>query len=212
MADYTLHCFLESGNSYKPALMLELSGCDWHAEWVDFIKGGAHRSPEFLAMNSMGEVPVLVDHTEGDLVISQSGVMLYHLAKKTGQFAPETPDEEREVMRWILFDNHKLTGMLAPYRFMHKFMGKGETEAAQFCKGRMTSAFKTLNHHLNGRDWVAADRPTIADISMCGYLFWPQHFDTDWADFPHIDAWLKRIAGLSGYKSPEDILPTGPAA
>ena len=57
----------------------------------------------------MGEVPMLIDHTEGDLVLSQSGVMLWHLAKKLGRFGPQNDAEEREIMRWILFDNHKLT-------------------------------------------------------------------------------------------------------
>ena len=212
MADFTLHCFLESGNAYKPALMLTLTGADWKPKWVDFIKGGEHRSPEFRALNSMAEVPVLIDHTEGDLALSQSGVILYHLCEKLDQFGPKDRLEDREILRWLLWDNHKLTGMLAPYRFMAKFMGKGDTEAAQFCKARMVSAFKTLNQHLADRDWVAADRPTIADISLCGYLFWPDHFDTDWQDFPHIDTWLRRIEGLDGYRPPEDVLPSGPDA
>lgn len=124
MADYTLHCFVESGNAYKAALMLQLTGCDWQAEWVDFFNG-AHRTPEYRALNEMGEVPVLVDHGEGDLVLSQTGVILYHLAGKTGMYKPQTPQEEREVLRWILFDNHKLTGYLSIWRFLHRFLNKG---------------------------------------------------------------------------------------
>ncbi|MDD9910093.1 MAG: glutathione S-transferase family protein [Ahrensia sp.] len=212
MADYTLHCFLESGNAYKPALMLELSGADWHAQWVDFIKGGEHRSPEFRAVNNMAEVPVLIDHTEGDLAISQSGVILTHLAEKTDQFGAQTKAEEREILRWLLWDNHKFTGNISAYRFMAKFMGKGDTETAQNYKARMISAIKTLNAHLDGRDWVAADRPTIADISLIGYCTWPDHFDVIWSDYPNIEAWLQRMAALPNYKTPEDILPTGPTA
>ena len=211
MADYTLHCFLESGNSYKPALMLQLSGSDWKPRWVDFFKG-EQRSPEYLAINEMGEVPVLIDHTEGDLTLSQSGVMLYHLAKKTGKFGPRTPEEEREVLRWILFDNHKLTGYVSVYRFLNKFMGKGSTPEGEFMKGRMVNALKTLNRHMTGRDWVAADRPTIADISLCGYLFWPDHFGVEWTDYPGIEAWLGRIRSLDNWASPEALLPTGPVA
>ena len=211
MADYTLHCFLESGNSYKPALMLQLSGSDWKPRWVDFFKG-EQRSPEYLAINEMGEVPVLIDHTENDLTISQSGVMLHHLAKKTGKFGPRTAEEEREVLRWILFDNHKLTGYVSVYRFLNKFMGKGSSPEGEFMKGRMLNAVKTLNRHLTGRDWVAADRPTIADISLCGYLFWPDHFGLEWQDYPGIEAWLDRIRSLENWASPEALLPTGPAA
>ena len=211
MADYTLHSFLESGNSYKPALMLQLCGCDWEAEWVDFFKG-AHRSPDFLALNEMGEVPVLVDHGEGGLILSQSGMMLYHLAGKTGKFKPETAAEEREVLRWILFDNHKLTGNLAIWRFLHKFMNKIGDPETLFVKGRTMNAIKVLNRHLEAHDWLAAGRPTIADISTCGYLFWPDHVGLDWAEFPGIEAWLNRIKSLENWAAPEDLLPSGPKA
>lgn len=207
MTDYTLHCFLESGNSYKPALMLELCGADWKAQWVDFFKGG-HRTPEYLAQNSMGEVPLLVDHTEGDLPISQSGVMLYHLAKKFDQFGPKTDQEERDIMRWILFDNHKLTGSVSIYRFLNKFMGKEDSPEAEFMQGRMIQALKTLNRHLDERDWIAADRATIADISIIGYLTWPDHYNVSWDDYPNIKNWLERMAALPNYKTPEQLLPT----
>lgn len=208
MTDFTLHCFLESGNSYKPALMLQLCEADWQAEWVDFFKG-AHRTPEFLSKNAMGEVPVLIDHTEDNLVVNQSGVMLYHLMGKLRQFGPENAEEDREIMRWILFDNHKLTGSISVYRFLKKFMNKGDTPEAVFMQGRMIQALKTLNRHLDGRDWAVANKPTIADISMAGYLYWPDHFGVSWDDFPHIGAWLERLTTLPNYATPEEILPSG---
>ena len=207
MADYTLHCFLESGNSYKPALMLQLCSADWDAKWVNFFDG-EHRKPEYLAQNAMGEVPMLIDHTEGDIAINQSGVMLYHLSEKLGQFGPNDKSEEREILRWILFDNHKLTGNVATYRFLKKFMGRGDTPEGEFTKGRMITAIKTLNRHLENRDWTVVDRPTIADISMAGYLFWPDHFGVDWDDYPNIKNWLARITTLPNYATPEEILPT----
>lgn len=209
MAEYTLHCFVESGNAYKAALMLQLSGADWRPLWVDFFHGGA-RSPEFLALNEMGEVPVLVDHGKDDLAISQSGVILYHLAGKTGMFKPETEEEEREVLRWILWDNHKLTSYIATYRFLNRFAGKGDTPEAEFLKGRMIAALKLFNRHLKGRDWVASNRPTIADLSCAGYLFWPDHYGLDWADFPGIAAWTERLKTLDNWASPEALLPSGP--
>ena len=207
MVDYTLHCFLESGNAYKPALMLQLAQADWEAAFVDFMNG-ANRSPEFRALNELGEVPVLIDHTIGDEVISQSGVMLWHLAKRFSDFGPKDDAEEREIMRWMLWDNHKFTGNLATFRFLNKFMGKGETPEAQFAKARMVEAFKTLNRRLADRDWIATDRVTIADLSVYGYCAWPDHFDTDWADYPNIKAWAERMAALPHYAPPEDILPT----
>jgi glutathione S-transferase len=211
MADYTLHCFVESGNAYKTALMLELAGCDWQPLWIDFFKG-ATRTPEYRAINEMGEVPVLIDHTEGDLAMSQSGVILYHLAGKTGKFKPETPAEEREVLRWILWDNHKLTSYIATYRFLRMFAGKDGSPEAEFLKGRAMAALKVFESHLANRDWVASDRPTIADFSCCGYLFWPSDFGVDWKDYPAIGRWLERIKNIDNWAPPEALLPSGPAA
>ena len=211
MTDFTLYCFLESGNSYKPAIMLELCEANWQAQWVNFFKA-EHRSPEYLAMNSMGEVPALVDHTLDNAVINQSGVMLLHLSKHFDKFGPDNDEEYREIMRWILFDNHKLTGNLAVYRFLNKFMNKGDTPEAEFMQGRMIQAFKVLNRHLEGRDWTVGNKPTIADLSMIGYLYWPDHYNVTWDEYPNIKAWLERITNLPNYKTPEEILPTGPVS
>ena len=72
-------------------------------------------------------------------------------------------------------------------------MKTGETPVTEFLRGRMTSALAILNGHLEGRAFAIGERPTIADISMCGYLYWPDEFGVSWADYPHIGAWLERI-------------------
>ena len=117
MAEYTLHCFAQSGNAYKPALALELAGADWAPRFVDYF-GGETRTPAYRAINVMGEVPVL-EHAGRRL--SQSGVILDYLAESLGQFGPRDDDERREILRWLLFDNHKLTSYTATYRFMRTF-------------------------------------------------------------------------------------------
>ena len=213
MTDYTLHSFMESGNAYKAALMLELSGADWRPVWVDFFNGET-RTLEFRALNVMGEVPVLVDHTTRDendenLTLSQSGTILYHLCERFTDFAPHSKMEDREVLRWLLFDNQKLTGMVGPYRFLTHFK-QMENEATEFLRGRMMNAFKVLETRLADREWVAAPHCTIADLSLCGYLFWPAEFGVDWKDFPAIARWLARIEALPRYARPEQILPTAP--
>jgi glutathione S-transferase len=205
MADYTLHCFLESGNAYKAALMLELCGADWRPVWVDFFSGET-RTPEFRQLNALGEAPVLVDHNQGDLVLTQSGVILHHLADRFAMYAPVGDAEKREVLRWILWDNHKLTSYIASYRFLSRFMKKQGADV-DFLKGRAYSALKLLNTHLLGRDWIVADRATIADISACGYLFWPDQFGVEWKDYPGIEAWLNRISNLPSWQPPESLLP-----
>ncbi len=203
---YQLFCFAQSGNAYKAALLLQLAGADWTPRFVDFFNGET-RTPDYRAINPMGEVPVL---RHGELQLSQSGVILDYLAAQFPQFAPTTEDERRENLRWILFDNHKLTANIATLRFLLQFAKTGETPVTAFLRGRMLAALKILEAHLAGRRYVVADRLTTADLSLCGYLFWPAEFGVDWADYPAIHAWLQRIQGQPGWVAPYDLMPGHP--
>ena len=207
MSEYTLHCFAQSGNAYKVALMLELSKADWRPEWVDFFNG-ASRTPEFREnVNEMGEIPVL-DHKGTRL--TQSGVILDYLVSALGTFGWNTEDERREILRWILFDNHKLTSYTATLRFLRMFAKTGETEVTAWLEGRAKGAYAVLDAHLNGHSFAVGDRPTIADFSMCGYLFWPDEIGIDFSTYPNINRWLDAIRALPGWKSPYDLMPGHP--
>ncbi|ADZ71665.1 glutathione S-transferase family protein [Polymorphum gilvum] len=207
MAEYALHCFAQSGNAYKPALMLELSGADWEAKWVDFFNG-ASRSPEFReSLNEMGEVPVL-EH--GGKLLTQSGVILDYLAEKLDSFGWRDDDERREILRWILFDNHKLTSYTATLRFLRQFARTGETPVTAFFEARAKSAYGVLDRHLDGRRFVVGDRPTIADLSLCGYLFWPDEIGIDFSPYANIARWLDAIRSLPRWQAPYDLMPGHP--
>lgn len=204
-----LHCFGESGNAYKAAITLELAGVDWEPVFVDFFHG-ATRSPEFRALNPMGEVPVLQD---GDITLSQSGVIQDYISSKTGKFGGQTAAERREVLRWMLFDNHKVSGIAGPLRFNMNFIPaeKRNQGANDYLAMRFASALKVMNRVLETRDWLASDATTIADLACCGYLFYPEPFTFDRNDYPAVDAWLSRIAALPGWKHPYDLMPGSPA-
>ncbi|MCB1441233.1 MAG: glutathione S-transferase N-terminal domain-containing protein, partial [Nitratireductor sp.] len=147
-----LYCFGESGNAYKAALTMELAGYDWRPIHVDFFNGET-RSPEFRAINEMGEVPVF---REGGLTLTQSAVIQYHVAEKTGKFLGA---DRNEVMRWIMFDNHKLSGQAGSARFLQNFIPeeKRPQPVIDFMKARLKTTYRTLNDHLTGRHWVADD-------------------------------------------------------
>jgi len=202
-----LHCFGESGNAYKVALMLSLTGSDWEPVFVDFFNG-ATRAPAFRALNPMGEAPVLED---GDLVLTQSGVILEHLAKRTGAFAPEGPAERREVLRWLFWDAHKMSGQAGAARFLANFLPveKRPADVIEWQRGRLRAAFRVLDAALEGRNWLAAPRPTIADLACCGYLYYPEPFGFERSEWPNIDAWLGRLAALDGWVHPYDLMPRG---
>lgn len=211
MTDYTLHCIVESGNAYKVALMLELCAEDWQPQWLDFFKGAA-RTPEFLQMSNMAEIPLLIDHQNGDKAYSQSGVILTLLAERTGKFGGKDREEELEILRWLLWDNHKMTGNFSVLRVLTKFQGKGDSPEANFMRARVDAALATLETHLSENEWVVGGKPTIADISICGYLFWPDHVNMTWDEHPAIAKWLERIKLLENWASPEALMPSGPAS
>jgi len=206
MAEYTLHCFAQSGNAYKAALMLNLCGADWQPRFVDYFNGGT-RTPEFRALNAMGEVPVL-EH--GTRRFSQSGVILDYLAEQFGKFGPENPDERREILRWLLFDNHKLTSYTATLRYLVSLVKSPESPVTEFLRARSQAALAVLEQHLAAHDFAIGDRPTIADISLCGYLYWPEEIGVAWSDYPHIERWLAAIAALPGWVHPYELMPGHP--
>jgi len=206
MAEYVVHCFAQSGNAYKPALMLALAGADWQPRFVDYFNGET-RTPESRAKNVMGEVPLL-EH-RGKL-LTQSGVILHYLAEQLGKFGPQDADEAREVLRWILWDNHKLTSYTATYRFLRTFDTSTDPAVLQFLRTRAATAWGVLNAHLEGRTFVVGSRLTIADISLCGYLFFADEIGVDWSEHPNIGAWLARLADMPGWQHPYDLMPGHP--
>jgi glutathione S-transferase len=211
MAEYQLYCFAQSGNCYRVALMLNLVGADWQPIFVDFFKGGETRTPKYRTeVNEMGEAPVLA---HGAKKLSQSGVCLTYLAERTGKFLPQGEDERLEALRWIIFDNQKLNGFLGPYRFL-KTLAKpaGDPAVLAFLKGRIDGNLAILDKRLAGRPFVLGERPTIADMSLAGYLYYPaEEFGFDIAaTYPAIAKWLDRIKTLPGWEHPYKLMPGYP--
>lgn len=205
-----LHCFGESGNSYKAALALEMSGLEWEPVFVDFFKG-VTRTPEYRAdVNELGEAPVLVD---GDFRTSQSGAIQAYVTEKSGKFGGKDREEDYDILRWVLWDNHKLSSMAGLTRFLINFLPEQHRnpDVIAFNKGRLKAAYEILNNHLDGRDWIVGDGVTNADLSCCGYLYYPEPFGFDRADWPHIDAWLTRLSDQPGWKHPYDLMPGNPS-
>ena len=210
MSEYRLYCMAQSGNAYRAALMLNLIGADWQPVWVDFFNG-ATRKPEYREqVNEMGEVPVLVHGTKK---LSQSGVILAYLARRSGKFLPDGEDEELEALRWIIFDNQKVNGFLGPYRFLKNFAKPaGDPAVMAFLKGRIDGNLAIVNTRLSRHPYLLGNRPTIADVSLTGYMYYPtEEFGFDIAkEHPAIGAWMERMRALPGWKHPYELMPGYP--
>lgn len=207
MAEFRLHCFAQSGNAYKVAMMLACAGVRWEPVFIDFFNG-ATRDPAWRdGTNVMGEAPVL-EHK--GLRLTQSGVILDYLAKATGRFGPKSEEEAREIWRWVLFDNHKFTSYFATYRYLTSLAPQpGDPAVMAFLKGRIDPAFAIVEKHLGATPYIVAGRPTVADFSLAGYLFYPppEHGYDFAASHPNIHAWTQRIAALPGWQAPYNLMP-----
>jgi glutathione S-transferase len=202
--EFRLYCFAQSGNAFKVALMLNLCGAKWEPRLVDFF-GGETRQPAYREqINEMGEVPVL-EHRGKRL--AQSGVILHYLADHFRKFQG---DDRQEVLRWILWDNHKLTSYIATLRFFVQFQKTGETPVTEFLRGRIKTSLGILDLHLSKQEFAVGNQPSIADFSMCGYLYWPDEFGVSWSEYPRIGAWLERIRKLPGWVHPYELMPGHP--
>jgi glutathione S-transferase len=155
----------------------------------------------------MGEVPVL-EH-RGTL-LAQSGVILDYLCDALGRYGPADAAERREILRWILWDNHKLTSYTATYRFLRSYTKDAEPGVLAVFRRRAEAAWAVLDAHLDGRNYVVGNRLTIADLSLCGYLFWPDEIGIDWASHAGIRDWLARIQSEPRWVHPYSLMPGHP--
>jgi glutathione S-transferase len=170
MPVYRLHYFPESGNSYKLALMLTLCGQSFEPVWTDF-GGGITRTPEWRRdVNPMGEIPVL--EVDGER-LTQTAPVLLRLAEQYGRFGGETAAEKFDLLRWLFWDNHKLTGYMASYRFMRTFTPSPDPQVLQYFRRRLDDFLGILNGHLQHNDFAIGKCVTVADFSMMAYLHYP---------------------------------------
>ena len=204
MPNYRLHYFPESGNSYKLALMLRLCGQSFEPVWTDFA-GGITRTAEWRrTVNPMGEIPVL--EVDGER-LTQTAPILLRLAKQYGRLGGESEQEQFELLRWLFWDNHKLTGYMASYRYTRAFTPSPDPQVLTYVRGRLDDVLSILEQHIAQNAFAIGARPTIADISMMAYLHYPSR-ETGYdfaASHPAIASWLKRMAALPGWTSAYDL-------
>jgi glutathione S-transferase len=205
MPGYRLHYFPESGNSYKLALMLTLCGESFEPVWTDFA-GGQTRTPEWRrTVNEMGEVPVL---EEDGVRLTQTAPILLKLADQYGRFGGESAAEKFEMLRWLFWDNHKLTGYMAAYRYYRTFTPSPDQHVLAHFRRRLDDFLGIFEQHLLRSAFAIGERPTVADFSMIAYLHYADETGYDLAaSHPAISAWLGRVASLPGWRSAYDLLP-----
>ncbi|MDQ2066991.1 glutathione S-transferase family protein [Xinfangfangia sp. CPCC 101601] len=199
-----------SGNCYKVRLMLAILGLDYERKNVEFFPGKRHREPEFLAVNPLGQLPVLED---GDLRLTQSQAILTYLARAydaSGQWFPlDTPARTGQCLQWLGFAD-ALTATASAARLADGMGFDFDGDAAREGAHKL---FAVLDEHLwfherEGHDWlVPGAAPTIADIACFPYVMLSEEGGIPREPFPAIRRWTDRVKRIPGFVVMPGIFP-----
>jgi glutathione S-transferase len=195
MSNIKLYRYPLSGHSHRAQLLLSL--LDLEAELVDVdLAAGEHKQEAFLAMNRFGQVPVLAD---GDSVIADSNAILVYLATRyddARSWLPVDPAAAAEVQRFLSIAAGPLAQGPAAARLVNVF---NATLDHQQAIDTAHNLLRILELHLDRRDWLAGDQPTIADLANYTYIAHAPEGDVSLANYPNLRAWLARIEVLPGF-------------
>jgi glutathione S-transferase len=187
-----LYDFYLSGHAYKVRLMLSLLHLEHEVITVD-LSQGQQRSPEFLALNLWGQVPVLLDQ---DYCLADSHAILWYLASQYGPaWLPKEPAQQAEVVRWLSFAANE-TRNGPGYLRLVKVFGAAPNEAAVVLTEKVLSG---LEQHLSKRRWLVGDNPTIADLAVYAYVALSPDGGVDLQPYPEMGQWIVRVQSLPGY-------------
>jgi glutathione S-transferase len=183
-----------SGHAHRAALFLSLIDADHELVPVDLAKG-EHKTPEFLALNSFGQIPVLEDE---DTVVADSNAILVYLAKKYGRddWLPDDADEAAAVQRWLSVAAGQIAYGPAAARLITVF--KAPYDADEVI-ARAHAVLKVIDRELEDKDWITGDKPTIADVSLYSYISSAPEGKVDLSPYENIEAWLNRMEALPGF-------------
>ena len=195
---YTLYSMQRSGNSYKVRLALARLGIPYKLVEVDILKGES-RTPEFLAKNPNGQVPLL--EVAPDRHLAESNAILWYVAGGS-MLAPEDRIGRAEALQWMFFEQHSLEPNIGAAYFWLSLVKGGrdlQTHALEDWMERGYAALQVMENHLKTHHYFAASQLTVADIALYGYTHVADRCDYDLATFPAIRAWLRRVEQTPGF-------------
>ncbi|GGN42400.1 glutathione S-transferase [Novosphingobium indicum] len=191
-----------SGHSHRVRLFLSLIGAEAELAQVD-LGSGEHRAAPFLALNRFGQVPVLED---GDTIVSDSNAILVYLAKKyeRSDWLPEDPAGAAAVQRCLSVAAGQIAYGPGAARLVALFNARFDMAEVST---RAHAILKLIDAELDTRIWIAASRPTLADVALYSYIARAQDGRIALSSYPAIQAWLARIETLPGFVpfSPEHL-------
>jgi glutathione S-transferase len=207
---YTLYSDQRSGNSYKVRLALARLGIPYRLVTIDILQGES-RTPEFLAKNPNGRIPLL--EVAPNRYLAESNAILWYVAGGS-TLAPEDRIERAEALQWMFFEQHSLEPNIGAAYFWLCLIKGGrdlQSHALEDWLENGERALGVMEMHLAKYPFFVASRFTIADIALYGFAHLADQCDFDLSRYPAIRAWLARIAAEPGYV-PMDWQPAQLAA
>lgn len=201
---YTLYGTPTSGPVYKVALALALTGQDYAYRFVDFSTS-AQKAPEYLAINRYGQVPALV--VESGPVLVQSAAILEYLAEASGKLGGADAAQRHSIREWLYWDADKLSPGIYRTRAIARGRLQAEPSVADFFRALGEDSLGVLQGHLQHRDWLVGDGPTIADVAVYGVVVLAGQGGFDLSRWPAVAAFVKRVEALSGWRSQAELAP-----
>lgn len=199
---YVLHGMFLSGPTYKVGLMLRLCGLPFAYRHVDLAKG-EHKQPAYLAINRFGQVPALsIDDTH----LCQSNSILLYLAEQEGRFLPADALGRQRVREWLDWEQDRLFPGIVRSRFFNRFL-KPEPPVVEYFAKAAHAGLAALDPLLQGRTWIAADEPTVADLALYATVRQAAEGNIALDTYGQVTAWMQRVEGLPRFGLPMDILP-----
>jgi glutathione S-transferase len=204
-ARFTLYGIHLSGPSYKVGLMLSLAGQPFDYVHVN-LREGEHKQPAYLAKQRFGQVPLLVDNTNGRH-LCQSASILEYLADVLGKFGGASLEERIQIREWMYWDFDRLAPPIYRSRGMRAGFRASTPELIEIYANEGNLALKVLDTHLAGRSWVVGEGLTIADIDLYGAVAYAGEGGFDLGPYPNVTAWTARIEALPGFGAAGSLLP-----
>jgi glutathione S-transferase len=186
-----------SGNSYKARLFLSLLNLNFEWVKVDLMKA-EHKSPEYLALNPFGQVPLLID---GDTKLADAQAILVYLARQYGgeKWLPSDALSLAQVIRWLSTTAGEIRQGPENAR-LYYLLGATNINVERATQ-KAEYILRQLDNHLSDRTWLEFERPTIADIAVFPYVALAPDGKIDLSPYPNLLAWIERVKQLPHFIS-----------
>lgn len=180
-----------SGNCYKIRLLLTQLGIPFEKIEVDILKAES-RTPEFLAKNPNGRVPLL--ETESGQFLAESNAIIFYLSEGS-QFLPQDRFLRAQVLQWLFFEQYSHEPFIATSRFWISYLGKAEEYKEALAQKRAPgyAALAVMEQHLQKHNFFVSEQYTIADIGLFAYTHVAHEGNFDLTQFPAIQTWIKKV-------------------